>query len=181
MRQMKMTVSCSLCTTEMVASIIGYVVGSEVVKHNICMSLPAPARPLPISAVSQDNIGDKLRVYGYLILPEDATSTIALLHSPRAKLSSPPQEASKPGNCRTKPSKPKGSGLLVDLSLCLSDGNELLRESGLLVMAVGNLEIMNDPSIHYFVQTSERALRISMDDKLVLRLILLREEQTTVP
>ncbi|CAG8660648.1 13302_t:CDS:2 [Acaulospora colombiana] len=132
------------------------------------------ARLLPISGVSQDDIGDKIRVYGYLTLPEDATSAIALVHSPRAKLSSP-QGMPKPGDSKPKPVRQKGSGLLVDLSLCLSGGNDLLRESGFLVMAVGNLESMDDHSLHEFIRTSERALRISIDDKLILRLILLRE------
>jgi hypothetical protein len=134
------------------------------------MTAPASAKLLPISFISQGNIGDKLRVYGYLTQSEDATSTIALLHSPRTKQSSPTRGTTEPGNSKSKTVKPKGTGILVDVSLCLSDETDLLRESGHLVMIVGTLESIK-------VCTSHKAVKSSSG---IARMILFRTSSTLV-
>jgi hypothetical protein len=87
------------------------------------MSIPAHGRLLPISMIDESHIGEKLRLFGILRL-SDNIDTLAVLSS------------SKGGGER--------KGILVDLSVPIIEINEtgsgLLRESGAVVMVMGNVE-----------------------------------------
>jgi hypothetical protein len=89
------------------------------------MSYPASARVISLNKIDSSNVGEKIRTYGFLKLPEDRSSAIMFLASSRRN---------KDGCNR---------GLLVDVSICLdplSSESFVFREQNSLVMVMGSLE-----------------------------------------
>ena len=102
------------------------------------MAVPATARIVPISDISPANVGDKFRLFGILVLPEDPTSTIAQLHSLTA--SKGQANTSNTHNARESRGREEARGILVDISLCLDQDITALKESGSVVMVMGTVE-----------------------------------------
>jgi hypothetical protein len=102
------------------------------------MAVPATARIIPISDISASNIGEKFRLFGVLVLPDDPTSNIAQLHSLTARKSK--SKASRDGSVAQPRGRENGPGLLVDISLCVEEGIAALKESASVVMVMGTLE-----------------------------------------
>jgi hypothetical protein len=102
------------------------------------MAVPATARILPISDISVSNIGEKFRLFGVLVLPDDPTSNIAQLHSLTASKSKSKTSGNR--SARELRGRENGPGLLVDISLCVDEGIAALKESASVVMVMGTLE-----------------------------------------
>lgn len=102
------------------------------------MAVPATARIIPISDISASNVGEKFRLFGVLVLPDDPTSNIAQLHSLTASKRS--SKTSIDGSAKWFMGRENGPGLLVDITLCVDEGLAALKESGSVVMVIGTLE-----------------------------------------
>jgi len=102
------------------------------------MAVPATARIIPISDISASNMGEKFRLFGVLVLPDDPTSNIAQLHSLTA--SKGRSKTLIDGSEKWLMGRENGPGLLVDISLCMDQGLAALKESASVVMVMGTLE-----------------------------------------
>ena len=98
------------------------------------MSLPDSARLLPLSALNESLIGQKVRLFGYLAFADITDSTLAILYSlPQRTSVNEDQEAEKESyTCRP--------ALLVDLRLCSNANDTIPQESRSLVMVMGTLD-----------------------------------------
>ncbi|KIM29819.1 hypothetical protein M408DRAFT_8046 [Serendipita vermifera MAFF 305830] len=127
------------------------------------MAAPDVARIVPISDISASNIGQKFRLFGVLVLPEDPTSPVAQLHSITAGKSK--ADKSTRGKSRVRD---VGLGLLVDMSLCVDDRIAALKETASVVMVMGTLE---DNSLSGITQSSS----VLVDESIILRAILITD------
>jgi hypothetical protein len=102
------------------------------------MAVPATAQIIPISDISASKVGEKFRLFGVLVLPDDPTSNIAQLHSLTASKSR--SKTSSDGSAKEVRGRENGPGLLVDISLCMDEGISALKESASVVMVMGTLD-----------------------------------------
>jgi hypothetical protein len=102
------------------------------------MAVPATARIIPISDISASKVGEKFRLFGVLVLPDDPTSNIARLHSLTASKHN--SKTSTDGSAKEPMRRENGLGLLIDISLCMDEGIAALKESASVVMVMGTLE-----------------------------------------
>lgn len=120
------------------------------------MSLPASARVVKLDTIDSSNVGEKVRTYGFLKLPEDTSSTIMFLASHRKTK----------GGCN--------KGLLVDVSICLDPMDSesfVFREERSLVMVMGGLEELQ------VAESMSTPIRLLTPTRLMNVLILLKKFQ----